>query len=173
MALIKDRKLAHDPWQLLKVSDGTLPSIPASGKVIVPLAVWRERREALIARADAVGVWLSATDEPRDIAADLRHIQVVAVNFATFNDVRGYSTARLLRERYGWRGELRAIGDILCDQIFYLARCGFDAFDLREGEDVETVLGRFEDFSETYQAAVDSPLPLFRRRETAKATGAA
>jgi uncharacterized protein (DUF934 family) len=172
MALIKARKLARDPWHLLKAADGSLPALPAAGKVIVPLAVWRERRDELIARPDGVGVWLSATDEAREIAADLPHLQVVAVHFATFNDGRGSSTARLLRERYGWRGELRAIGDVLRDQIFYLMRCGFDAFELREGEDVEAVLGRFADFSETYQAAVDRPLPLFRRRHAAKLTGA-
>ena len=170
MAFIKDRKLAHDPWHLLEASDDPLP---ATGKVIVPLASWRQHRDELIARADGVGVSLLATDEARDIAADLPHLQVVAVNFATFNDGRGYTTARLLRERYGWRGELRAIGDVLSDQIFYLTRVGFDALELREGQDVEAVLGRFEDFSETYQAAVDRPLPLFRRRETANSTGAA
>jgi len=173
MAFIKDRKLAHDPWHLLKASNDSVPALPATGKVIVPLVFWRQHRDELIARPDGVGVWLLATDEAREIADDLPLLQVIAVNFATFNDGRGYSTARLLRERYGWRGELRAIGDVLSDQIFYLTRVGFDAFELREGEDMEAVLGRFEDFSETYQAAVDRPLPLFRRRESAKLTGAA
>lgn len=165
MALIRDRKLAHDPWKLLDGAEGALPSIPATGKVIVPLAAWKASREQLLSRADGVGVWLSAPDDPADIAADLGHLEVVAVYFATFNDGRGYSTARLLRERYGWRGELRATGDVLRDQLFYLARCGFDAFDLREGEDVDAALRAFGDFSEAYQASVDRPLPLFRRRE--------
>jgi uncharacterized protein (DUF934 family) len=165
MALIKDRKLAHDPWKLLDGSEGALPSIPGTGNVIVPLAAWQALRAELIARADGVGVWLSATDDPADIAADLEHLQVVAVNFKTFNDGRGYSTARLLRERYGWRGELRAVGDVLRDQLFYLARCGFDAFELRDGDDIEEALAAFNDFSEAYQASIDRPLPLFRRRE--------
>ena len=165
MALIKDRKLAQDPWKLLRGSEGEPPSIPATGSVIVPLAVWQVLREQLISRADRLGVWLSATDDPADIAADLEHFEVVAVNFATFNDGRGYSTGRLLRERYGWRGELRAVGDVLRDQLFYLARCGFDAFELRDGDDVEAALTAFNDFSEVYQAGVDRPLPLFRRRE--------
>jgi uncharacterized protein (DUF934 family) len=173
MAFIKDRKLAHNHWQLLEATGGELPSLPASGKVIVPLAAWRAGRAELIARPDGVGVWLGPTDEPREIANDLRHLQVIAIHFATFNDGRGYSIARLLRERYGWRGELRAVGDVLRDQIFYLARCGFDAFELREGEDVEAVLAAFNDFSERYQASVDQPVPLFRRRDTAKATRAA
>jgi uncharacterized protein (DUF934 family) len=89
------------------------------------------------------------------------------VRFTSFTDGRGYSIARLLRERYRWRGELRAIGDIQRDQLYYLHRCGFDAFDLRDGEDVETALAAFNDFSEAYQTAVDRPVPLFRRREAA------
>ena len=170
MALIKHRKLAQDPWKLLEGCEGELPSIPATGNVIVPLAGWHARREQLISRADGVGVVLSATEDPADIAPDLKHFQVVAVHFATFNDGRGYSTARLLRERYGWRGELRAVGDVLRDQLFYLARCGFDAFELKEGADVEEALAAFSDFSEAYQASVDRPLPLFQRREVAAAT---
>jgi uncharacterized protein (DUF934 family) len=86
------------------------------------------------------------------------------VNFPKFTDGRGYSTGRLLRERYGYRGELRAIGDIFRDQLLYLSRCGFDAFVLRPGEDPQAALAAFGDFSEAYQAAVDRPLPLFRRR---------
>ena len=94
MAFIKDRKLAHNQWRLLEAADGELPSLPATGKVIVPLAVWRALREELLARRDGVGVWLGPTDEPRDLAPDLRHLQVIAIHFRTFNDGRGYSTAR-------------------------------------------------------------------------------
>ena len=164
MALIKDRKPAQNSWQLLRAGKGELPSIPAAGDVIVPLAAWQSLRGDLVARAGGLGVWLSGDDEPAEIAADLQHFQIVAVEFASFTDGRGYSIGRLLRERYGWRGELRAIGDVQRDQLFYLTRCGFDAFDLREGEDVETALTAFDDFSDGYQASVDRPLPLFRRR---------
>jgi uncharacterized protein (DUF934 family) len=94
----------------------------------------------------------------------MRHFALVAVNFPQFTDGRGYSSARLLRERYGWRGELRAIGDVFRDQLFYLARCGFDAFALRQGEDAQAALAAFDDFSDAYQTAADRPLPLFRRR---------
>ena len=168
MALIKDRKLAADNWLLLdKGADGAFPVIPETGDVIVPLAVWKASREALLARAGRLGVWLAGNDEPADIADDLVHFQVVSVRFPSFTDGRGYSIARLLRERYGWRGELRAIGDIQRDQVFYLTRCGFDALALREGEDVDAVLTAFDDFSERYQTAVDQPYPLFRRREAA------
>jgi uncharacterized protein (DUF934 family) len=134
----------------------------------VPFTAWKALREQLFARADSVGVLLRPEDDPAAIAPDLEHLELVAVLFPSFTDGRGYSTARLLRERYGWRGELRATGDIQRDQLLFLERCGFDALELREGEDVQTALSAFDDFSEAYQAAVHPPLPLFRRRETAK-----
>ena len=170
MALIKDRKLAHDRWKLLDAipvgEDGVARELP-DGDVIVPLAAWRNLREQLIARDGRVGVWLAGNEEPGDIVADLGLLDVVAVRFASFTDGRGYSIGRLLRDRYGWRGELRAIGDVQRDQIFYLARCGFDAFALREGEDPQTALTAFDDFSQAYQTSLDRPIALFRRREGA------
>jgi uncharacterized protein (DUF934 family) len=166
MALIKDRKLAHDSWQLLEPrADAAMPLIPEDGDVIVPLSAWRALRNELTVRRGRLGVWLGGSDEPADISGDLPHFQLIAVRFASFTDGRGYSIARLLRERFGWRGELRAIGDIQRDQLYYLHRCGFDAFDLRAGEDVETAIAAFKDFSEAYQTSVDRPVPLFRRRE--------
>jgi uncharacterized protein (DUF934 family) len=93
------------------------------------------------------------------------------VKFQKVTDGRGYSIAYLLRERYGWRGELRAFGDIWRDQLFFLASCGFNAFALREGEDPRAALSAFGDFSETYQDSVRQPLPLFRRRRRGSADG--
>jgi uncharacterized protein (DUF934 family) len=89
---------------------------------------------------------------------------MVAVHFPKFNDGRGYSSARLLRERLGFAGELRAVGDVLRDQLFLLARCGFDSFALRADQDPASALSAFKDFSVRYQAATDEVLPLFRRR---------
>jgi uncharacterized protein (DUF934 family) len=170
MALIKHRRRALDPWRMLEAGDdGAAPVTPASGDVIVPLSVWRSARDTFIGRTGRVGVCLSGDDEPADIAGDLAHIDLIAVRFARFTDGRGYSIARLLRERYGWRGELRAIGDVQRDQLSYMSRCGFDAFELREGEDVDSALAAFDDFSEAYQASVDQPQPLFRRRDLAGA----
>ena len=167
MALIRHRKPALDNWQLLEApAPGAAAAIPESGDVIVPLSVWQAMREPLLARAGRLGVWLPGDAEPSSIANDLAHFDVIAVQFASFTDGRGYSLGRLLRQRHGWTGELRAIGDVQRDQLFYLARCGFDAFVLREGEDVEVALTAFGDFTEPYQAAVDRTLPLFRRRET-------
>ena len=164
--IIRNRSVVGDPWQLLKpAGDGSQPAIPPAGDIIVPLSLWRTGRKALLSRDGGLGVWLDSNEEPEAIAADLTLFDVVAVNFPKFGDGRGYSTARLLRERYGWKGELRAIGDIFRDQLFYLASCGFDSFALRDGEDPQEALAAFGDFSESYQASVERPLPLFRRRQ--------
>ena len=107
---------------------------------------------------------LEPTDEPAAFADRLGTAARVEVNFPKFGDGRGYSIGRLLRERYGYRGELRAVGHITRDLLFYLESCGFDAFELRPGEDPQEALAAFEDFSEAYQASVARPQPLFRRR---------
>jgi uncharacterized protein (DUF934 family) len=107
---------------------------------------------------------LEPSDDPVSVAEDLGRAARVEVNFPKFGDGRGYSIARLLRERYGYRGELRAVGHITRDLLFFLESCGFDAFELREGENPHEALAAFEDFSESYQASVTRPVPLFRRR---------
>jgi uncharacterized protein (DUF934 family) len=163
--LIKIRQVVQDNWQLLEAAaDGALPGVPAQGDVIVPLALWRRERANLLARSGRLGVRLEAGDGPEALADDLAHFDVIAVHFPKFTDGRGYSTARLLRERYGYRGEIRAIGDVQRDQLLHLSRCGFDAFAVKERRDPEALLGAFADFSEAYQASVERPLPLFRRR---------
>lgn len=171
--IIKNRQLAANSWQLLKPgADKSLPALPATGDVIVPLAQWLAQREQLLARTGRLGVWLLNTDDPAVIADDLKHFEVIAVDFPHFTDGRGYSIARLLRERYGWQGELRAVGDVIRDVLYYLSRCGFDAFDLKAGEDAEAALSAFGDFSEAYQSSVERPQPLFRRRVLAAAATA-
>ena len=162
--IIKSRQVVADNWQLLKPAADAGVAVPATGDVIVPLDVWRTQREALLMRTGQLGVWLDSHEDPAHIVDDLRHFALVAVNFPQFTDGRGYSTARLLRERHGWRGELRAIGDVLHDQLYYLARCGFDAFALRADQDTHAALAAFDAFSEAYQASVERPQPLFRRR---------
>jgi uncharacterized protein (DUF934 family) len=107
-------------------------------------------------------VRLEPADDPA--AVSLEGVTRVEVNFPKFGDGRGYSIARLLRERYGYRGELRAVGQITRDLLLFLESCGFDAFELREGEDAHQAIAAFGDFSESYQASVARPQPLFRRR---------
>lgn len=163
--IIKNRSVVSDNWQLLKADAGS-PEVPPTGDVIVPLAVWLERRQALLARNGKTGVWLDGAEDPAAIANDLASLGVIAIHFKHFTDGRGYSIARLLRERYGWRGELRAIGDVLRDNVHYLSRCGFDSFALRADQNPAAALTAFNDFTNAYQSAVDQA-PLFRRRPAA------
>ena len=163
--IIRRRQVATDNWQLLEVAaDGAALAVAPDGDIIVPLALWLAQRDALRSRAGRLGVWLDSHEDPALVAHDLRHFTLVAVNFPQFTDGRGYSIARLLRERYGWCRELRAIGDVFLDVLFYLSRCGFDSFALRAGEHAQAALSAFDDFSDAYQTSVDRPLPLFRRR---------
>ncbi len=163
--IIKNRQIVADSWQLLKpAAGGSSTYVSPAGDVIVPLAFWLERRDFLLSRAGRLGVWLDSYEEPAAIAGDLDRFALIAVNFTAFGDGRGYSITRLLRERYGWSGELRAIGVVVRDHLFFMAGCGFDAFMLREDQDPQEALTAFSDFSDAYQASATRPQPLFRRR---------
>ncbi|HWJ95396.1 MAG TPA: DUF934 domain-containing protein, partial [Telluria sp.] len=133
------------------------------GKLIVPLPVWQAQREQLAARA-AIGVWLAADERAESIKDELDQFDVIAIDFPKFTDGRGYSISYNLRVRLGYKGELRAIGDVLRDQLFSMARVGFDAFATRQDRNIHDALLGLSVFSETYQASVDTELPLFRRK---------
>lgn len=160
--LIKDRVVVIDRWTLLRDAK-SLADVPPGAAVIVPLALWQMERAALLARGDA-GVWLAPTDDPAALADDIAALPLVAVDFPKFTDGRGYSIARLLRERHGFRGELRAIGDVLRDQLFALSQCGFDAFALRADRDATEALASFDDFQSVYTSTTKTREPWFRRR---------
>ena len=165
--LIKNGTVVDDGWTLLALGDGETPAgvaLPA-GDVLFPAAVWLARKAEILAGRDRVGLLLQPDDRVEDIAGDLANFAVIAVNFPKFVDGRGYSTASLLRQRYGYAGELRAVGDVLHDQLFYMQRVGFDAFALREDKSAEYALAKgFATFSEGYQVSTTQPQPFFRRR---------
>jgi uncharacterized protein (DUF934 family) len=96
---------------------------------------------------------LEPGEDPAKIADELGRVARVEVNFPKFGDGRGYSIAKLLRSRYGYKGELRAVGHITRDHLYFMERVGFDAFELREGEDPAEALAAFETFSVSYQRA--------------------
>jgi uncharacterized protein (DUF934 family) len=164
-------RVERDDWSFLDLP-GAAGGTPASGddpqlaaeRIAVPLASWKAGRERLLRNLGAVGVWLGAGDDPAELAPDLDSLGLVAIHFPKFADGRGYSTAALLRTRYGYRGELRAIGDVGRDQLFYLSRCGFDSFTLAAHRDPHAALASLTDFGVRYQASVDDPVPLFRKR---------
>ncbi|MBQ0721139.1 MAG: DUF934 domain-containing protein [Gammaproteobacteria bacterium] len=164
--LLKDKAIVDNDWQVLpKDFSGSLPDAPC----FVPLDYWLANKDQL-QKPDSIGVWLDAEQEPEQLAGDIAGLQHLAVNFPSFMDGRGFSIARLIRERYQFSGELRAIGQIVPDQLFYLSRCGFDAFCLDalalddEADDKHKLEDYLATFSVTYQACVNEQQPLFRRR---------
>jgi len=160
--LIKDGAIVEDRWTLLR--DATsLADVPNGEPTIVPLALWLTERAALRSRAE-IGVWLKPSDDPDLLAVDCPTLPLIAIDFPQFTDGRGYSIARQLRDRYGFAGELRAVGWVLRDQLFYMERCGFTAFELKAGKPLESALEAFGEFSVTYQAAADDKRPIYRRR---------
>ena len=164
--VIKGREVVADDWSVLRLEEDEAAemAIVPEGKIIVPLATWLAQRESLAARAQ-ISVWIGADERPETLQADLEKFAVIAVDFPKFTDGRGYSIAYNLRKRLGYRGELRAIGDVLRDQLFSMHRVGFDAYAPPPDRDIHDTLKGLTVFTETYQASVDQDLPLFRRHE--------
>ena len=168
MKIIRDRAIVEDDWA--RIDDAA--ALPASGKVIVSHQRWLAGRDALKARG-GVGVAIAPALDVRELDGDLASLALVALAFGfiqprpeggrTF-DGRAYSQARLLRERLGFKGEIRATGDVFRDAMFYMHRCGVNAFELRPGQQPDDALRAFGDFSLGYQGAADDAPPVFRRR---------
>lgn len=161
--IIKDRAVVEDNWTLLKLAEGESAetvNVPA-GRHIVPLPVWLAQ-PALKSRSD-IGVWLASDERPETLKDDVAALPLIAVNFPTFSDGRGFSIAYNLRARLHFTGELRAIGDVLRDQLFYMQRVGFNAFATRPDRDIHEALKGLTDFSDAYQTSWDQKTPLFRR----------
>lgn len=163
--IIKNNQVLDDHWHLLP-ADASLQDALDCPAPIVPLALWQAHGTELAGQS-TLGIWLDSHELVEDIAADLPSFTLIALNFPVFTDGRNFSNARLLRERYGYRGEIRAVGDVLRDQLLPMKRCGFDAFVVRSDRDPQDALLALGEFSVQYQAAWDTPLPLFRRRAAA------
>lgn len=162
--IIKDKAVVQDDWNVVRLSEGETAenfAVPA-GKTIVPLKVWQAQRDTLSQRSD-VGVWIASDERPEVLKDEVNKLPVIAVDFPKFADGRGYSIAYNLRARLGFTGELRAIGDVLRDQLFYMQRVGFNAFATRPDRNIHDALKGLTDFSEPYQAALDVKAPLFAR----------
>lgn len=154
-----------DDWQVLRPGADESLSLPV-GRVIVPLRLWLTEAEDLNARGN-IGVWLSGDDDPAALAPWLASLSMVAVDFPKFTDGRGYSIAYLLRSRFGYTGQLRAIGDVLPDQLFYMKRVGFDAFAVRSDKDIRKALRSLQPFTDAYQGSWDNAVPAYRRHQRA------
>ena len=162
--MIKNKTVINDDWTVLRLQPGERADNVdiGHGKVIVPLEVW-QKQQTTLRRRSPLGVWLACDTPLQGLEHDIKHFAVIAIDFPVFSDGRGYSLAYHLRARLGYRGELRAIGDVLRDQLFYLQRVGFDAFAPRPDRDIHDALKGLSDFSERYQASWDQPLPLSQR----------
>ena len=162
--IIKDKAIVDDHWRVFKLTEGESPetaSVP-TGQQIVPLQVWLAQKTVLSARKD-IGVWLASDERPEQLKEDIASLPLIAVDFPAFSDGRGYSIAFNLRSRLGYDGEIRAIGDVLRDQLFYMHRVGFNAFATREDRSIEDALKGLTDFSDAYQTSWDQKTPLYRR----------
>jgi uncharacterized protein (DUF934 family) len=159
MQIIRNRAIIEDDF--VHVPDEA--ELPAAGKPIVTLARYVKAPGELLTRFPALGVRVPSDKLPSDIP-EIARLALIAIEFPRFSDGRGFSVARMLRQRHGFEGELRAVGWVLRDQLRYLERCGFDAFELKAGKPLDSALEAFAELSITYQAAVDDRRPLYRRR---------
>lgn len=158
--LLKDNQIIDDSWLILDDSAETLPS----GNILLSLEQWQQFSDQLSQHNGELGLWLEGNAEIDTVIDSLQQLSLIAIKFPKFVDGRGFSLARLLRERYNYNGELRAIGEFIRDQLYLLKRCGFNAFQLTEDQDLSEASKSLNDFSETYQVSADQQEPLFRRR---------
>jgi len=159
--IILNNAIADDQWTL--ITDVNTAEIP-TGKIIVPLVVWNKNAQVLSKRTDLPGLLLSSNEDPADFLGDIHLLKIIAVDFPVFTDGRGFSIGNLLRERYSYKGELRACGGFIRDQLYYLKRCGFNSFQFNNNTDLNVAMKSLQDFSNDYQISASQPSPLFRRR---------
>lgn len=152
MTLLRDGHAIQDDWPGV---DGEQPAMSAEA-IMVPLSRWKHDRLALLARNIRRGVRLASDDRAEDIADDLEEIDLVAIEFPKFTDGRGYSTARLLREKYGYHGEIRAVGNVLRDQLSFMNRCGINAVELNSETAEQDWRDALGEINGQYQPASDA-----------------
>ncbi len=168
MPLLKDGVLTPDSWTRWEGSEEAGSADLPAGPLLVTARQWQDLREGLRARRDPVGLWLDSDDDVDAFAPeDLERLSLIVLNFPKFTDGRSYSSARILRGRLGYRGPLRAAGNVLRDQLFFLQRCGFDEFALPEGAPAEDWLKAFGELSAVYQPSADRRATAWQARHAA------
>ena len=168
--ILRDGELVEDNWTLIE--DGRTELVPGGGKAIVTLARWRTERAALLSAHAAVGVLVPNTADIEAVFAEIEDRLLIALQFPTFTDGRALSQAMVLRKRLGFKGELRAVGDVIRDLVFWLGRCGFDSIVPRKDQRLEDCRAALREFTVAYQAAADEHTPVWvRRRGAAVAAG--
>lgn len=166
--ILKNGQTLADPWQILRPeADADLSTVTVpTGQWLIPFALWQAQQPTLAARRD-IGVWVSPNDDLAEVALNVAHWPLVAIDFPKFTDGRGYSIAWRLRNHYKYTGELRAIGNVLVDQLFFMLRVGFDSLALDPKVSVATAQRNLAPFPDCYQGSTDNPEPLFRRVDRA------
>jgi len=148
MKIIKDKQIIEDSWQ--HIADETEL---VDGDITVSLSRWQQQTTELANHKGNIGIRLAPADIVEDISKDLEKISLIALEFPAFTDGRSFTQARLLRSRYGFEGEVRAIGSYMPDQVFYLMRVGVNSFQLGSEKETETALSTMNDFTVKYQAS--------------------
>src|SRR5215813_13536539 len=151
MPLIRATGIVDDPWRFVPDEE----PLQDAGAVIVTLARLQANRDQLAARPTPLGLRLKSDQPPSLVAGDIERFDVIALEFPKFTNGRAYSSARLLRERYGFRGELRAAGNVLRDQLAFMRRCGFDSYEIPPQADAAAWLSSLGGISVVYQPATD------------------
>lgn len=155
--VIKNRRIVDDFWHY--AGDDTV--LPPEGDIIVSLSRWLKEKTSLQQRNNPIGLKITNTQLLEDILGELKHFALIALEFPSFSDGRAYTQARLLRERFAYSGEIRATGDVLRDQLYFMERCGFNAFEVRKDKNIQDALNAFSEFTLTYQPAADGPPSAF------------
>jgi len=159
---LQDRTAAWAEDDFVYVADED--ELPANGDVILSFARFQNEGDGLLSEGRAVGVRLEADQAVEDLAYDLPRLSLVALNFPKFRDGRAYTSARLLRERYGFGGEVRAVGDVLREQAKFMVRCGFDAFEPADGSTPEQWAEASFRYRHVYQRGADDREPAYVQR---------
>jgi len=162
MRILHNSELVEDQWTVLE--DGRADLGAGDGRVIVTLARWKEERDSLLAAHAAVGVLVPNTADIEAVFADIEDRPLIVLQFPTFTDGRALSQAVVLRKRLGFRGELRAVGDVIRDLVFWLGRCGFDSIVPRKDQSLEGCREALREITAAYQAAADEHTPVWVRR---------
>lgn len=165
MRILRNAELVEDDWTVLE--DGRADIVAGAGRVIVTLARWRAERTALLAAHAAVGVLVPNTADIEAVYPEIEDRPLIVLQFPTFTDGRALSQAVVLRKRLGFGGELRAVGDVIRDLVFWLARCGFDSIVPRKDQSLEGCREALREITVAYQAAADEHTPVWIRRRRA------
>ena len=162
--LLKGSQTVANPWRIIAKDDEVdAAAISVDETILLPLTQWLAQSEAVAGKAN-IGVWLDSDESPEPLQPHCQQLALIAINFPAFADGRGYSYARILRDNYGYKSELRAIGDVLRDQLFFYQRCGFDSYLIREDRDAAQAADSLNDFSACYQVGSDDFAPLLVRK---------